>query len=252
MADGLIDVFFDVQSDLPRQGPGDRVSTCQALALCSSLPSAASVLDIGCGPGAQTLVLAEELPNASITAIDTHQPYLDELQARAAAAGATDRVTLENMSMEEMTFAPESFDLIWAEGSAYIMGFTNAVTSWRTLLKRRGFLAVSELVWLTEYKPAEAVDFFEEEYPAMTTRTGVTDGIRDAGYELIDHFTLPESAWWDAYYSPLLARLPSLESKYAGDAASSSVVAGARREIDIRRRFASSYGYEFYVARKTD
>ena len=82
--------------------------------------------------------------------------------------------------------------------------------------------------------------------------TGVAESIRVAGYELIDSFTLPDSAWWDAYYTPLLARLPGLESKYAGDAARLSVIAAVRREVEIRRCFASTYGYEFFVARKAD
>ena len=67
-----MDVFFDVQSDLPRQGPGDDGCTRRALALCYPLPDAPRVLDIGCGPGAQTLVLARELRRATITAIDVH------------------------------------------------------------------------------------------------------------------------------------------------------------------------------------
>ena len=250
--DKLVEVFFDVQSDLPRQGPGDDDSTRRALALCKSLTSAPHVLDIGCGPGAQTLVLAEELHDASIIAIDIHQPYLDELQDRAEAAGLLDRVTPTNMSMEEMTFAPETFDLIWAEGSAYIMGFSKAVADWRRLLKPKGYLAVTELVWLTEDRPIEAADFFRQEYPAMMNRAGVAESIRVAGYELIENFTLPDSAWWEPYYTPLLARLPALESKYAGDAASLEVIAATRSEVDIRRRFASSYGYEFFVARKNN
>lgn len=252
MATDLMAVFFDIQSDLPRQGPGEDGSTRRALSSCNSLPTAPRVLDIGCGPGAQTLVLAEELNDATITAIDVHQPYLEEFQARAAAAEVSDRVTPENMSMEEMAFAPETFDLIWAESSAYIMGFSNAVAAWRPLLKPGGCLAVTELVWLTEDKPIEAEEFFQREYPAMTSRANVARNIRSAGYKLIDEFTLPDCAWWDAYYTPLLARLPALEAKYAGDAESSSVVAVARREVEIRRHFASSYGYEFFVAHRDD
>ena len=250
MTDELLEVFFDVHSDLPRQGPGESESTRRALAFCQPLPSAPCILDVGCGPGAQTLVLAEELRDASITAIDVHQPYLEELQVRAETAGVSDRVAPKNMRMEEMTFAPETFDLIWAEGSAYLMGFTKAVASWRPLLKPRGFLAVTELVWLTEDKPVEAAEFFRQEYPAMTGRAGVADSVRGAGYELIANFTLPDCAWWEPYYTPLLARLPALESKYARDAASLEVIAAARREVEIRRRLASSYGYEFFVARK--
>jgi ubiquinone/menaquinone biosynthesis C-methylase UbiE len=252
MTNKLPEVFFDIQSDLPRQGPGESDSTRRALALCKSLASAPRILDIGCGPGAQTLVLAEQLHDASITGIDVHQPYLEELRARAAAAGVSDRVVPMNMPMEEMTFAPETFDLIWAEGSAYIMGFSKAVADWRRLLKRRGYLAVTELVWLTEDKPVEAAEFFMQEYPAMMDRAGVAENIRVGGYELIANFTLPDSAWWEPYYTPLLARLPALETEYAGDAASSEMIANARREVEVRRRFTSSYGYEFFVARKID
>jgi ubiquinone/menaquinone biosynthesis C-methylase UbiE len=195
-------------------------------------------------------VLAEELRDARITAIDVHQPYLEELQVRTKTAEVSDRVVVKNMRMQEMTFTPETFDLIWAEGSAYIMGFTKAVASWRPLIKSRGILAVTELVWLTADKPIDAAEFFGQEHPAMMNRAGVADSIRDAGYDLIANFTLPDCAWWESYYTPLLARLPALESKYAGDTASLEVIAAARREVEIRRRFASSYGYEFFIARK--
>lgn len=252
MTDKRMEVFFDVQSDLPRQGPGDDDCTRRALALCYPLPDSSRVLDVGCGPGAQTLVLAEELRRATITAIDVHQPYLEELQTRAVVAGVSDRVTAENMPMEAIAFPPESFDLIWAEGSAYIMGVASAVAAWKRLLAPGGFLALTDLVWLTEDKSVEAVEFFAQEYPAMTDRAGISENVRDAGYELVDHFTLPDSAWWDAYYTPLLARLPALETKYSGDAAALSVIRSAKREVEIRRQFTSLYGYEFFIARNAD
>lgn len=166
--------------------------------------------------------------------------------------GVSDRVTAEHMSMAALTFPPNTFDLIWAEGSAYIMGLASAVAAWKPLLAPAGCLALTELVWLTDDRPVEAAAFFAQEYPAMTDRAAIAEAVRDAGYELIGHFTLPDRAWWNAYYTPLLARLPLLETKYAGDAAALSVVASAKREVEIRQRFASSYGYEFFVARKAD
>lgn len=251
MTDELMEVFFDVQSELPRQGPGDDDSTRRALDLCRPLSAAARVLDVGCGPGAQTLVLAEELKDARIRAVDIHQPYLDDLEKRAAAAGVRDRVSAMKLSMDDLPFDPESFDLIWAEGSAYIMGIEKALAAWKPLLKRGGFLAFTELVWLSDDRKKEAADFFGREYPAMMDRSGVAGLVREAGYELVAEFTLPDSAWWEPYYTPLLARLPGLEAKYAGSAAKLSVIAETRREIEIRRRFASCYGYEFYVAQKS-
>ncbi len=81
-----MEIFMDIQRGLPRQGPGHDDETRQALGYCLELPDQPSVLDIGCGPGMQTLVLAGML-HGSVTAIDLHQEYLDELQIRSDAVG---------------------------------------------------------------------------------------------------------------------------------------------------------------------
>jgi SAM-dependent methyltransferase len=70
--------FFEIHKDLPREGPGGDVHTWRALAaIRAELPDKPVVLDIGCGPGRQTIALAHYLPGAAVHAIDTHQPYLD-------------------------------------------------------------------------------------------------------------------------------------------------------------------------------
>ena len=245
----LMDIFFDVHSGLPRQGPGDDDSTRRALKLCD-VPDNACVLDIGCGPGAQTLVAAEQLPKATITAVDFHAPYLEQLQERARSAGYADRITTDLGDMSELSFAPQSFDLILAEGSAYIMGFANAVRSWKALLKDDGFIAATELVWLTDTPPEEAVSFFNEEYPAMTTRANIVQIFEEAGYGLLEHFTVPDKGWWDEYYGPLARRLDQLKEKYSEDELGLSVINAARQEQYIRNNYGESYGYEFFVARK--
>ena len=243
-------MFYDVQSGLPRQGPGDEQSTRTALALCTGLPAKPLVLDIGCGPGAQTIVLAQALPDASITAIDNHLPYLEELESRAHAAGLEGRIVTEQHDMGALPYEPASFDLIWAEGSAYSIGIANALSAWQPLLKPGAYLAFTELVWLASSPPAEAVEFFDNEYPAMTTSQAIAGLIVEHGYELSGRFTLPDSAWWDDYYTPLSEKFPRLIEKYAGDEAGLAVVEMAQEEQRIRRDFGSSYGYEFFVARQ--
>ena len=246
----LIEVFFDLQSGLPRQGPGDEQSTRAALALCAGLPAKPSVLDIGCGPGAQTIVLAQALPGASITAIDNHLPYLEELDSRARATDLGDRIVTEQSDMGALPYEPASFDLIWAEGSAYIIGIADALTGWRPLLKPGAYLAFTELVWLTSSPPAEAAEFFGNEYPAMTTSQAIAELVVEHGYELAGRFTIPDSAWWDDYYTPLSEKFPQLLEKYASDETGLAVVEMAREEQRIRRDFGLSYGYEFFVARR--
>ena len=66
----------------------------------------ASVLEVGCGVGAQTLPLAERSPGAAFTCIDISSDSLTEARRRAAAAG-----------FDQITFLQaDVFDLPAAEG----------------------------------------------------------------------------------------------------------------------------------------
>ena len=60
-------LFFELHSNLPREGPGDDATTRSVL-LSLGLPQAPKVLDIGCGPGAQSLVIARE-SGGTVTAV---------------------------------------------------------------------------------------------------------------------------------------------------------------------------------------
>src|SRR5512140_1883138 len=95
------DIFFEVHAGLPREAPGDEASTARALGMMQGLPAVPSILDIACGPGAQTIALTKHSA-ARITAIDVHQPFLDELQRRTEQAGVAGRVTPLKMSMFEL------------------------------------------------------------------------------------------------------------------------------------------------------
>lgn len=241
-------VFLDVQSGLPRQGPGNDDSTLRALSNCSELPDKPVVLDIGCGPGMQTLVLARAL-DASIVAVDTNREYLKELKGRADAAGLGARIEIVSEDMQTLPFREHSFDLIWSEGAAYNMGFENALRSWKKLLKARGYIAVSELIWLRADPPGTVADFFRSEYPAMTDVATNLATIRSSGYEPVNQFTLPDAAWWEDYYAPLEAKLPLLRQRYAGDSMALEIIEMTRVEIEMRRHYSEAYGYEFFIAR---
>lgn len=245
----LFEVFLDVQRGLPRQGPGLDENTLEALALCRGLPARPAVLDIGCGPGMQTMALAGAL-GGPITAVDLHEEYLAILKARAAEAGVAERMDVRMADMSALPFPPQSFDLVWSEGAAYIMGFGDALAAWKTLLRPGGCVAVTELTWLRPDPPAEVAKFFAAEYPAMTDIETNAETLRAAGYQLLGRFTLPDAAWWDHYYGPLAAKLPGLKDKYAGDDDALGVIEMTAREIDMRRRFADWYGYAFFVGKK--
>jgi SAM-dependent methyltransferase len=239
-------IFFEIHSDLPREGPGDRRSTEEALSTMSDLNRNPHILDVGCGPGMQTLDLLD-LTDGSVVAVDNHQPFLDRLSEKVMQKGIASRVQIVNADMSSLDFPPATFDLIWSEGAAYVMGFENALSTWKQLLVRHGYLAVTELTWIRPDPPDEAKLFFAEEYPAMQNIESNLEAIRRAGYGVVGHFTLPESAWWTDYYAPIEKKLPAFREKYKDNPEALAVAELHEVEIDIYRKYSDFYGYVFCV-----
>jgi len=161
--------------------------------------------------------------------------------------GIADRVQIVNGDMSSLDFHPATFDLIWSEVAAYIMGFKNALSTGKPFLVKHGYLAVTELTWLRPDPLDQAKRFFAEEYPAMQDIESNLEAIRRAGYNVVGHFTLPESAWWDHYYTPIEKKLPELRKKHKDNPEALAVVELHEMEIDIYRKYSDSYGYVFYV-----
>ena len=239
--------FFEVFEDLPRQGPGCREATLRALALLRDLPKKPSVLDIGCGSGMQTQILAKEL-ETKILAIDNHRTVLDHLN-QSAAQKSLDIETRE-LSMIDMPFDDESFDLLWCEGAIFVIGLERGLKDFRAYLKPGGYLAFTEMCWFTDQPAAEAQAFFDKVYPDIKPVDAVRKMAVAAGYRLIEDFNLPDSAWWDDYYTPMLERVKELRVKNAGVAEAEAVYADCELEAEMFRRHSASYGYTFFVLQK--
>jgi SAM-dependent methyltransferase len=242
-------VFFDLHSDLPREGPGNRDSTARAVQLMGALPARPLLVDVGCGPGAQTLDLAQLLPDARIVATDAHKPFLEELRRRVDAAGLGERIEPRYVDMRALPFEPGSIDVLWCEGAAYVMGVPKALAAWTPLLKPGGRIALTEPVWLKS-DPPDSVRRNWEPYPAMTDVPGCRAIIARAGLKLLGDFLLPDAAWWDQYYGPLKARTQRLRAKYAGDAAAATVLQEAENEVEAYREYSAYFGYQFFVMAK--
>jgi SAM-dependent methyltransferase len=243
------EIFFKIHRDLPREGPGDSASTQRAYRSIGELPPHGRILDVGCGPGIQTIDLASIFPG-TITALDNHPPYLLRLDARARAAGLSRCIRLVQAWMFSMPFQKERFDVIWAEGAIYILGFDRALEEWRPLLRRGGYLAATHLSWLAADVPREPRAFWERTYPAIRHVDENAAACSEHGFELVEHFTLPESAWWTDYYGPMERRLAGLRDEYGEeDGEALAVIDASHEQIDVYRRFSRYYGYVFYVLR---
>ena len=234
--------FMTVFQSLDRWGPSSDADTLKALATLPTIPT--KIIDIGCGKGFSTRLLAKHT-QAEIVAVDNEQSALDELGERLTEQGVDTRVTLSCASMTDLPFTPESFDCIWSEAAAYIMGVEAALAQWRKLLTDSGFMVISDLVWLTDNPSQEAVAFWEGEYPDMQTIERRLNQMRQAGFEVIDHFTLREQAWHD-YYQPLKARVAEVKASMP----TSNAIADIEREIAMYEGYLGEFGYHMFVLRK--
>ncbi len=244
-----IEYIFELCEALPRSGPGDNPSTKRAYAAIPVKSESPLILDIGCGQGMQTIELAR-LSKGKIIAVDIHQGFLDLLMNQAQSEGLADSIIPQNISMLNMNFKQEIFDIIWSEGALYIMGFEKGMKCCHKLLKPGGCLAVSELVFLDPEPPHQVVERLQQEYSAIATVEVKLQQIEQAGFNIIDHFTLPESAWLENYYLPMEDEIPRLRNKYQDNQLALSVLDEFSAEADFYKQNSSYFGYQFFIMQK--
>jgi len=247
----LFALMVDLHCEGERQGPGSNNETLRTLELSQlDKSSALQVADIGCGTGASTLVLAQSLQNAQITAVDLFPEFLSILTQRAKEIGVLSRIETRQESMDSLTFVPDSLDLIWSEGAIYNIGFKKGIELWRPFLKMGGILAVSEITWLHPNPPEELREHWESEYPEIATAPDKIKALELAGYDLIGYSVLPPSNWIENYYAPTKTRLSDFSQRHAGIQEAEELVAMERQEAALYERFQEWFSYGFYVARK--
>lgn len=241
-----LELLFELFEGTPRQGPGSVETTRRALGLLPDSLRVERALDLGCGTGGSTIVLAEDT-GAHITAVDIHPPFLATLRARAVEVGVTDRVATVAADMADASALGAGFELVWAEGSAYSIGFETALHRWRPLLRPGGCLVVTELVWFTAAPAERARAFFAEEYPGMRDEAARIDQALSAGYDLVGSFRLPADDW-HAYYGGVESPLREAISR-RGEL---EIYAALQREQEIYEACGDDYGYVCLVLRAAE
>lgn len=234
--------FMSVFETLESWGPNSEADTSRAYELLSTNPE--KILEVGCGKGNSTMLLAK-LSSAEIVATDNEQNALDKVEEKIKQNNLSERVSTKCISMTELDFGVEKFDVIWAEASAYVMGIENALKKWKSLIKDDGTLVFSDLVWLIDDPSQEAIDHWKSDYPDLQSVDTRRSQIEKAGYELQHTFTVSEQAW-KSYYEPLEQRLKEVSSKMVG----SQAVMDILKEVDLYKASLGEFGYQFFIAKK--
>jgi SAM-dependent methyltransferase len=238
--------FYTIFESLPRQGPGCTGATRKAFSLLPPLKKDANVLDIGCGSGTQTRDLSS-LTGGTITAVDNHQPFLDAVDAWVRKAGLGKRVRTLCASMDALPFEPGSFDLVWSEGAIFIVGFEKGLAVWKPLVKKGGFIVVSDAVRFEKEIPEPiAKAWVGWGYPLLTEEERA-DQVRRTGLRLVATYRLPEAGWLEHYFAPMQAKVDELKKTHGGDPAQKAVLDFCQEEIAMYRKYKQYYGYTFFI-----
>jgi len=242
------ELFFELHQNLPREGPGRNEYTQQAFSMVPPIDQP-DILDIGCGPGMQTIELAH-LSKGNIIGIDIHKLYLQDLMNRIKQAQLHSTITPMMMSMDALAFPHQSFDIIWAEGSIFIIGFEQGLKHWRPYIKSDGYLVIHEMCWLKPHPPQEIEKYWQRVYSGIQTIDKALEVISSIGYQVLGYFPLPEDAWWELYYEPLEKRIQLLEKKYHSNKKALHQLHQEQEEIDLYRKYYQWYGSVFYILQK--
>lgn len=238
------EAFRKLHEGLPRQGPGSLETANHLFGVVTADSVPTTAIDMGCGTGAGTLFLAGK--NVNVTAIDTNVKYLDKVNASARKQGLDRRITTLHASMDDVS-VPKPVDLIWAEGTMYIIGWKKALTLWSDLLTPGGIIAATDCFWLTDSPSPQTKKFWEVD-PNMMNLEQLQRLVQQCGYELLDTYVQPDSDWFTPYYDPLQANINN--NLLSTDPAMIKVVEQAQEEINIRKEYGDEYGHIGFVMKK--
>ena len=86
----------------------------------AKLNAGARVVDVGCGLGASTILLAQTYPASTLVGCDYHDGSIEAAAKRAADAGVAERISFEVASAQ--TFAGTGYDLVTTFDCLHDMG----------------------------------------------------------------------------------------------------------------------------------
>lgn len=127
--------------------------------LLRNLPKKEAVecLDIGCGPGALSIIMAEE--GYKVTAIDYSEKMLHQAKKNAQAAKVS--ITFQRMDAQKPLFAENSFDYIFCRDLTWNLEQPlTAYRAWLQLLRPKGHLLIMDSNYYLHYYNAA----YKEEY----------------------------------------------------------------------------------------
>jgi 2-polyprenyl-3-methyl-5-hydroxy-6-metoxy-1,4-benzoquinol methylase len=182
------------------------------------------ILDIGCGSGVPTILLAEKYIGI-ITAIDTDKQLLGFLEHKIQRKKTSGKIETKNVSFFDLETEPECYDLILAEGFLNVVGF------------EMGFNRVIEKIKMGGYF------IIHDEYKDNDSKIAL---IHKNNCKIVNSLLLDETIWWRDFYGQLENEINKPENAHLR-----SLFINEINEIDQYKKNPSLFKSIYYIVLKS-
>ena len=142
------------------------------------------VLDIGCGPGLFSILLAGQ--GYRLTAADYTPNMLEEARENASAAGMADRIAFVEADAEALPFADCSFDAVVSRNVTWNLPHPcDAYAEWKRVLAPGGVLINFDAAWYRHLFDEAAEQAYEEDR-LNTQEAGMREECEIPGFEKME------------------------------------------------------------------
>ena len=243
------DILIETHAGLERQGIGSPEMTLKALSFIDNIDKISRAIDMGCGTGGQTMILAQNIPGI-ITGVDLIPCFVDVFNNNARKSNLEKRVNGIVGSILDLSFQKEEFDLIWSEGVIDSIGFEKGISYWNGFLKKNGYIAVTCPSWLTPLRQPEVDKFWSDAGSNLDTVGQNISIMQKCGYGFVASFTLPEKCWTEGYFIPRNEINEALLKKYPENKTLTEYIQFDTYEEELFAKYKEYYGYVFYIGKK--
>jgi len=181
------------------------------------------ILDMGCGTGVPTLVLADRF-DGKIYATDVDKESLQFLDQKIKHLGMDEKITIVEVSAFDIDTLGLMFDLILAEGLLNIIGFERGLRIVDKVLEKGGYFIIHD-----ELADHDEKQLLMEEY----------------GFTLKDYFILDEKVWYEEYVKCLEEKI-----KFFGHEKNTELFINEMNEIQMFKEKPEIFRSVYYVLRK--
>ena len=156
------------------------------------------VLDLGCGVGGPSRLLAAEF-NCRVTGIDLMAEYIDLAAKLTHKVGLSEKVSFAQCNMLNLPFGPDTFDVAWSQHT--LMNIEDKrllLTRIHQVLKPGGILALYEILsgavtpihYPVQWADHAAINF-------LLPENAMTDLLQGAGFKMVQwQDTTPACTQW--------------------------------------------------------